>query len=190
MYILKTKVVLISILLTTVCVCSNASIVIDMEPDELREFLQEQISGRAVTSITPRIQSSSVVKHVKKMVSSMIQMVGIMLTLVGANLLTHLFDNSLIINQHCVDNNVTNFLPSKAPSQQCEYDFGCDRNMCWRTCNAGSVVREESNSQSWCYTTSTHESHNYQQCLYSHDCSPCWECLGACHSQIRETKNG
>lgn len=189
MYVLRVKLILLCILLSALYAPSKASIQIDMEPDELQEFLQGRLSGRPITTITPR-SSSVAAKHVKRLMLGLIQMVGIMLTLVGANLLTALFEPSLLLNGQCVDKNVTVFLPSIAPSQLCEYDFGCDRNLCWRTCGAGSDNNGKNDAHSWCYTAAKTESHNYQQCIYSHDCSPCWECLGACHSQVRKIRTG
>lgn len=58
--------------------------------------------------------------------------------------------------------------------QMCEQDFGCHRNICWRTCY--NKVKKDT-SVSWCYTAPDKNVHKYQ-----HDCSGCCECLGPCNS--------
>lgn len=63
-----------------------------------------------------------------------------------------------------------------SPGILCPNDFGCDRNLCWRTCY------HEGNQTSWCYTRKP-DKRGYVQCIETPDCSPCWECLGHCHKK-------
>lgn len=55
--------------------------------------------------------------------------------------------------------------------------FGCDRGVCWRSCNSQNVTANSS-----CYTSPTPEVHDYHRCTHSTDCSPCWECVDLCRS--------
>ena len=95
------------------------------------------------------------------------------MSLVNANLITKLFEPNELIPQTFTNQNMTR--NSIKPSELCNKDFGCDRNVCWRSCDVGSTDKN-SESPSWCYTTSTPGCHVNRQCIYAHDCSPCWEC--------------
>lgn len=89
---------------------------------------------------------------------------------------------------HDVDNKQTpipSTLPASVkqkfnPSQICQNDFGCDRNICWRTCNSDNV--KITNRIGWCYSSPDLSAHKYQHCNFAHDCSPCWHCLGVCNA--------
>lgn len=67
---------------------------------------------------------------------------------------------------------------SQNPSEMCKGDFGCDRNLCWRSCDR---TVGKNGTDSWCYTKAKPDSSNYQKCKFPHDCSPCWDCLGVCN---------
>lgn len=67
--------------------------------------------------------------------------------------------------------------PNQSRPKKCNHDFGCDRNICWRTCHSSAGKKD-----AWCYTAPDIKQHKYQQCIYAHDCSPCWECLGPCNA--------
>lgn len=131
-------------------------------------------------NITPQISTrSSVLLKIKKIVVGLVQFIGITVSLVSANLLTSVFQ-PVNIPPAMTDIYIGNVSTYK-PSQMCNWDYGCDRNVCWRTCDVGSSVHGKNNSQAFCYTTPRSDGHNFQQCIYPHDCSPCWECLGPCH---------
>lgn len=102
-----------------------------------------------------------------------------MVTLLGANILSTIWtpvqqhpkpeslyaNNSIIESSHDIDMN---------HAQKCNIDFGCDDNLCWRRCN-----RNDGENKLWCYTSPNRN--EYQRCVYSADCSICWECIESCH---------
>lgn len=63
----------------------------------------------------------------------------------------------------------------------CQTDFGCNNNLCWRTCNAVSISHVHEKKMQWCYTSPSPNSRKLKQCEYSTDCSRCWECIEPCH---------
>lgn len=66
--------------------------------------------------------------------------------------------------------------PKNVMHKKCDQDFGCDRNICWRSCHS------DAKKSGWCYSSPNVKHHKYQQCIYAHDCSPCWECIGPCNA--------
>lgn len=153
---------------------SNALITIEIEPSDihqLSEILQNYIEHQNI----PVVRKQSILPMKKKISVGIFQMMGILFTLVGANLLTTKLD-PIVIASNAIYNNST-FIPS----EMCKYDFGCDDNVCWRTCE--KAVNNISHMNSWCYTTSPGEKPSFQKCIHSYECSPCWDCLGPCHSK-------
>lgn len=69
---------------------------------------------------------------------------------------------------------------SLKPSEMCKGDYGCDRNVCWRSCDR-TDAHGKNRTDSWCYTKSKPEAQQYHKCKFPHDCSPCWDCLGVCN---------
>lgn len=63
-----------------------------------------------------------------------------MLSLVGANLLTSVLEP--FTNTQMYKNTTL------TPSQICKSDFGCDHNLCWRTCDMKFDADEQQNAQS------------------------------------------
>lgn len=152
---------------------ASAHISIDIEPDELQRlgeilvesyFEQNLLSGRSRLS------------HCKKITQSIAQICAIMFSLVGANLITNALQPISMSN---TEENTTSFIqptPFK-PSEKCNYDFGCDRGVCWRSCETASNVPE-----SWCYASPPNETMKIKPCTHALDCSPCWKCGGVCNS--------
>lgn len=178
------KVSVVFILFSLFFTYSHAHIVIDIEPDELQRVAEILVQSYLTRNLTPRtvLTRNIVFSCIKKVSSSAVQLFGIMMTLVGANLLTKIFEPSVISPQFLfADNNVTSILPDEF----CKRDFGCDHNLCWRTCGDELGVHEKNKPQSWCYTAPKTELRNYQQCIHSHECSPCWECIGVCHAPAK-----
>lgn len=170
---------IVIILLTLVLIQTNAHISIQIDPDDfdhVTEFFENIIINQQQPVVYRRF---SVVLVLKKVTVSIIQMIGIMLTLVGANLITEKFhevqaqpkQNDLVVRNNTINDLI----------EMCnEKDFGCNRNVCWRTCVDDS--EKENNSQTWCYTSPKPEKREYHPCVYSYDCSPCWECIaGTCN---------
>lgn len=74
------------------------------------------------------------------------QLIGIMLSLVGANLLTRVFEPSAVPQVLINDiGNITSFTPSETHFR----DYGCDNNVCWRT-GGDKFDKSEKNNQC-CY---------------------------------------
>lgn len=176
------KVSIIFILFSLFYTYSHAHIVIDIEPDELQRVAEILVQSYLSQNFSPRtvITRNIVLSHIKKITSSTVQLCGIMITLVGANLLTKIFEPSIAPSQYSFADNITSASASIIPSELCKRDFGCDRNVCWRTCGEEMVDGERNK---WCYTSPKSEIRDYQQCVHSYDCSPCWECIGVCHTR-------
>lgn len=64
------------------------------------------------------------------------------------------------------------------PAKHCPHDYGCDRNVCWRSCRH---INNGSKLESWCYTSPTPHYRKHAHCSSPFDCSPCWSCVGVCH---------
>lgn len=156
----------------------SGHIIIHIEPADLHqigEILVQHMQEQQEHSIIPRSRSSRSVAFIK-ISQSVFQLVGILLTLVGANLLTAKLEPFVV---HQININK----PTITPPEMCNNDFGCDSNMCWRTCNVVDNVSNEQKkdiTQSWCYTTSKANYSNYHSCIFSSECSPCWSCVGSC----------
>lgn len=68
------------------------------------------------------------------------------MSLVGANLLTKIFEPCVVPLQTSFIENVTSIIPSEL----CKKDFGCDRNVCWRACGDESDDTKKNKLHSWC----------------------------------------
>lgn len=159
----------------------HAHFTIEIEPSELQsigQVLVESYFHHNLIQRKPSIQNSILV-HIKKCSLSFFQLVGITASLVGANILTPLFQEKFEFTLTTTATQRAN--STVAPSKICPHDFGCDRNICWRTCNRSE---KENDVFTWCYTKSSPDSHKYVQCTHPHDCSACWDCLGRCHSKV------
>lgn len=157
----------------------HASITIDIEPEELQqlgEILVQSYLERGIHSIA---SVNNAVFTCKKVSLAIIQLIGIMFTLVGANILTELLNNAnkQRYGAPLYIENVTNITPTR----MCDNDFGCNRNMCWRTCNVDLTGDEP--MFSWCYTKPDESDKNLHSCQEANECSPCWSCFGPCHFQ-------
>lgn len=180
------KITIIFVFITAFC-CSNifANIVINIDPDELQNIAEILVQSYIDNNIArPRpSQQETLFVHFKKFTLYTLQMVGITTSLVSANLITLMFEStptSSIPQQQYSPVNVTKTTTTKTTAQptpttnMCSnHDFGCEENICWRTCGVGT-----GNKTTWCYTKA--RAGSYQHCVHSHDCSPCLECLGPC----------
>lgn len=122
----------------------------------------------------------SVLPYVKSMMRGLVQMFGIMMTLVGANLITSRMKASLTNNQL---NAIA--IPHPAVTMQmdiCKNAYGCNSNLCWRTCGQANDTNKNA-KQKLCITTKPNGT-SYETCEQAHQCSPCWSCLSRCQEQI------
>lgn len=158
---------------------NQASISIDIEPEDLRRIgeivVGNYLRGPGNNIARSRTMINTIISSCKHFSMNIAQLIGIMLSLVGANLLTTMLEP--FTNTPMYKNTTL------TPSQICKSDFGCDENLCWRTCDTKFDEGEQQIAQSWCFTSSKPTDRNFQECKNSYDCSPCWDCLGPCHSK-------
>lgn len=157
--------------------CVNMHILIDISPMELQsigEVLVESYLHHNLIQRKPSI-GNTMLSVVQKCACQLFQFIGITCSLVGANILTSM------LQQSADAPTATTFNSSLVPSKLCNHDYGCDDNVCWRSCKSNGKSTEDA---AWCYSTPDPKLRKYQQCLYQHDCSPCWECLGTCNAYV------
>lgn len=179
----------IIILSTGFIMQSQAHISIQMGPEDIDgvgEFFeslmwnrQEQYPIRSMRCVL-----------LKKVFFGCIQMGGIMLTLVSANLLTVQLSpttTETVAVQHqqhieMFDKNLT-AITIHHKFETCDMDeYGCNRNLCWKTCTV--KVIGDNNYTSWCFSKPKQNKHKFHFCKDALECSPCWECSGPCMGQV------
>lgn len=167
------------LLFSLILIQTIAHLTIEIEPEDiaqLSEILQSFITDGG-QHITTRSLSRSVFHFVKLTSCSVVKLIGVMLTLVGANLLTTRMDHPTIVRE-------IQSPPKTSPPSEfvCKQDIGCTSNLCWRTCDnpvnkqSGGLEPEK---KAWCFTaenaTATHHA-----CTYAYQCSACWQCSRPC----------
>lgn len=170
-------------------ISSNSNIVINMSDSSLERLGEMLIENYITNNLAPRETSGN--SFLWKMIKFFIcvtQLIGVTLSLIAANIFTpyfqSLYTNSDTIQSTAPIKSVISFIShsssgkntSFSPSTMCPHDFGCDRNLCWRTCHRG----HKNEKLSWCYTSKPN-SGKYTQYIEMQECSPCWECFGSCH---------
>lgn len=161
----------------------QSHIVIDIDPSELQSIGEVLVESYFHHNLIQRQVSlpQTIFSKIVNFSFCVLKLIGVTASLIAANLFTPLFQSFSTTNNAL--NTITHVQYNKStivPSKICPNDFGCDRNVCWRTCDKG----ENEKHVSWCFTTSKPGSNKYAQCINSQDCSGCWECLGQCHSKI------
>lgn len=172
---------------------TNAIVSIDLDAAELQsigELLVETYMRHNLIRRVPTIKSVILTK-IMRCSYSLLQMIGVTISLIAANVYSPFFGMQFAPTTPPTPSTTTTTsttitLPANTyskllinPSKMCPNDFGCDRNICWRSCSSDG---KEDSAVSWCYTTSDPKSTKYAPCIHRHDCSACWECLGICHS--------
>lgn len=171
---------------------SNASISIEIETSEILEI--SEILQTALHQYPQAQQTRRFSIMCTSFSRGIFQMTGLILTLVGANLLTVKLepllknqptDVNITMNQPA-DVNITinqainkNLTETKMKKEPCENDYGCVRNLCWRACSEKTITDEQDEAK-FCFTASKPNGTSNQLCKYSHDCSPCAPCLTPC----------
>lgn len=164
----------ISFLLFCLVICANANYLSpDFTPLELQSignvlvqsYLHEHLIQRKPTL------RNTMLSVIQKGVYSSMQYVAITGSLVAANYISSILVQPKVEALQLINSTLS-------PSKLCNHDFGCDDNVCWRTCNGNGKNNAE---KAWCYSTPDVKRRKYQQCVYNSDCSPCWECLGPCN---------
>lgn len=144
--------------------------------------------------------------YTRKISINILQLLGITISLVSANILTSIYQQNIIhfaTQQNFTHmTSVTSAIPESpatqprillndinkwnnndtcaGPSQLCPYNFGCDNNLCWRSCKVESK-NSNANVKVFCYTTANPITKKLQQCVHLNDCSSCFHCVGLCH---------
>lgn len=158
---------------------SHISIGIDPEDmDRVSDFFEGIIfNSHPIVQQPARPRCSSIIRLTKKFLISAIQMFGIMITLVGANLLTSKLSGPVPAN---CQNELFNELEKNVTSiiEKCEIDFGCNRGLCWRSCTVQQNY--DKNYTSWCFAAPGKQSKKFQQCKNHLECSGCWPCSYPC----------
>lgn len=168
--------------LSAFIVCAESVISIDIDPVELQsigEVLVESYLHHNLIQRKPSLKNNCYNK-IQQSSIAVLQWIGITSSLLGANLLTMYFQAMNILQPVSnINNNIiatVTTTPAKVikPSEVCPGQYGCDDNMCWKSC--GTEIN------AWCYTSPKPKNHHFQHCSYSYECSPCWTCLGPCNS--------
>lgn len=160
-------------------VCAYAQI----DHDELQNVVEILVRSYIDQNIvTPPASTQSVVLHnMKKASLFVLQLIGVTSSLVGANIITKMLEAES--NSEILPTTTPTFHTNENPDkiielpkhQTCKIDYGCDRSVCWRTCGG-------TRNGTWCHTSPDPSVNQYVRCSSLLDCSPCWECLGACNT--------
>lgn len=161
----------------------ESMISIDIDPMELQSIgevlVESYLHHNLIQKKIPMPQT--ILMKVLKYSSGVVQMLGVTASLIAANIFTPFFQFS---KEPTVDNALTLVRVNpkndtlSAPSQNCPNDFGCERNICWISCD---VKVKNSTVKSWCYSSPAPQYRKHAICRHITDCSPCWKCLGVCN---------
>lgn len=174
---------------------AHISINFDREDlDEIGDFVDNHININPLRSV----QSSRniIIKKGKAFVLWIFQLAGVTAALVSSNVITtRLSLDQAVVPPPPPQCHEPKIEISKLPTQKtkfesketdnisakiselCQIDFGCHKNVCWRSCHT--------NNQSenlWCYTSPTPNRREFYHCESSNDCFICWECIEPCHA--------
>lgn len=162
--------------------CTQAHFTIDIEPEELQSIGQVLVESYLTHNLIQKKATATnfFLSQLGKFTTSAIQISAITFSLVCANLLTTVFTPAIEKRMQNYQN--VTFVANKIKKTYdiCPNDFGCNDYMCWRSCSNG-LESSKAGSGSWCYTTTKPKTHEYQHCVHSYECSPCWACLGPCN---------
>lgn len=172
---------------------SNAHIAINLDPedlDQISDFFSMVIPNHQQNALIRLPLKFRILKVMKKTTIGLIQMLSVMIALVASNLITSKLEPTIpttmtssivqLPKQHqkqtesdLLLRNISNYLNGV---NNCNKDFGCHKNVCWRTCYA----RLKDTTKTWCYTSPIPNNRKYQPCTSAEECSACWECLNEC----------
>lgn len=163
----------------------KSTIAINIETDEMQRIAEVLVESYLANNIRQHIPRRYVIlKLLKKIAATSGQYIGIMVSLVGANIITKMLEKQEkyvaitendVLTQVFTNENVTNVLNEET----CGHEFGCDHYVCWRTCTEN---KDKPELDTWCYTSPTPEKRDYHDCKDYNDCSPCWGCINDCRN--------
>lgn len=160
---------------------AESHISIDIDPEDMdgvRSFFESLLFNRPIQILQPmmnRRRSGPIKRLMAKSLNSVIQMFTIIITLVGANLITNKLSQPSHANfdQNLITTNTTAINGTNV----CSTEFGCNRNLCWRACTVNN--ENDLAYTSWCFTSADNNG-IVHQCKTHTDCSGCWECTHPC----------
>lgn len=153
------------------------SIAIDLYKEELQQIAAILVENYVETNLV-RKQNVNFSKYVKKTATNVGQFMGIMFSLVGANILTKMYEHTMEPLSPFTDEGNLNTSITEEIDDICNHKYGCDNGLCWRTCNEKSKF-----SKTICYTKTISEEFK-EKCSSADDCTPCGECISDCKNTI------
>lgn len=182
----KMKFVLCHFLLAFFLLQSITCITIEIEPEDIvhvSEILQSIIENGPNPVISQSGARKMSFSIMKRGVCGVIKLFGVLLTLVGANILTTKIEKSPEKTIITAQNNSTALVITAQNNStalvQCIGDFGCSANLCWKVCDTRVGNNAEKPDRAWCFTSSN-KSFVYHACTHAYECSACWECSNPC----------
>lgn len=174
-------------------VLAESFIAINIDPEDLdrvSEFFHSIILSEPAQTIVQR-ERHIFRAMVKKTIFGVIQLTGVMMSLVGASVISSSFVHEAPAIQPQQPQQASQQPPHQPPQQpqEAQYpeqlenivlkctnlDFGCSVNYCWKTC-----FEKASNGKNlWCHTSP--KSNALHHCKSSDECSICWDCVEKCH---------
>lgn len=152
---------------------TSAHISIDLDPEELQRLGEILVQSY----FEHNLLSNRAISQCKKITNGIYQSFGIMVSLVGANLITNMLQPYMPVGSIMQESYPASIVHSTfKPTDNCDYEFGCDSGLCWRACDNTFNI-----SHSWCFSSPKIQENNFQPCTFPHDCSPCWDCLSLCN---------
>lgn len=150
-----------------------ASIAIDLDEEELQVIAATLVENYIETNFRCN-QNVNCLKFVKKSVANIGQFMGIMFSLVGANILTKMYENTVQMPIITNGKNLNTIITDEIDNV-CNHIYGCDGGRCWRTCDEKSEL-----SKTICFTNPIFK----QKCSSAEDCEQCGECTTVCESRL------
>lgn len=198
---MKVTLIFDALLISLCLINSEAYIAVNIDPEDLdrvSEFFHTIIINQQHEPQLSVPMKFKILSMLKNGIFASFQLMGVVIALVGANVITtHLTTDSVQQQQQQQQQlsesiQIRNPVVQKQPIQSIQNDssifknaemcnmrdYGCNRNLCWRTCN----VNVGKNHSLWCYTSSNPLARVHHYCVDSKDCSLCWECIEKCHT--------
>lgn len=108
----------------------------------------------------------------KKTLFNTVQLIGVMFSLVGANIISTYLTPS---PSQTIEVEKYIPIPNQNITNICNTDYGCNNNLCWKTCNTIN-----NGKKTWCYNSPTIRKSQF--CAHANECNICWDCLEVCHT--------
>lgn len=183
---MKVSVLFVSLLVAIFLIeYSEAYISINIEPDDLEQvsdFLHMLMTDGNQILPAPITRTRMIVRMITRGLLKIAHYSGIMLTLVGATVISSHYipdSNSKVIlqNEQVSGEQKIKINPKiLMHSEMCQIDYGCHAGVCWRSCHSNNHSQHF-----WCYTAPIPNARDLYRCKDASDCFLCWECVEPCH---------